>query len=359
MRPTHHLAALATAALIVVGCSKAEAPEAVTAVKPAKLVTVTAASLTRDLTFPAVIRAVQSAELTFQLPGEIIELTVLEGEEIKKGTVIAKLDQRDARNSLVQAEAQFQNAESEYRRAQRLVEQDAISRSVLEARQTEVEVSQAAVATARKALADTTIRAPFDGSVSRVYVEQFQNVQAKEAIATLQTNATEAIVDIPGTIVARIPQLEPVGSRVILDAAPNVEIPATFREASGIADEATQTYKISFLFEPPPDLFILPGMTAVVRTTFKFGGAEDVFASGIAVPVDAVLAEGDNRYVWVVGDDMRIEKRTVTVGSDVDATVTVTSGLSDGETIVAAGVSFLNEGMVVSAWCQSSTHESC
>ncbi len=335
----------------VSSCGEAPAPEVAETIRPAKLVTVGSASQLRDVSFPAVVRAAQSAELTFPVPGEVAELSVLEGAEIRQGDLIARLDQRDARNNLAQAQAEYQNAESEFQRATRLREQDAISQSVLEQRQTQLEVRQAAVATAQKALDDTVIRAPFSGGVSSVLVEQFQNVQAKEPIVVLQSDQTEAIVNIPGTIIARVPQLNPAGTTVILDAAPDVRIPATFREASGTADPSTQTYRVSFTFEPPEGLLILPGMTATVVSTFNFTGSSgDLVAEGIAVPLDAILAEGPNRFVWVVDDSMRLEKRPVLLGPDVTDTVTVTSGLENGETIVAAGVSFLAEGMQVREW---------
>ena len=336
--------------IIVAACGNEAPPPTEPTVRPAKLVTVQSASQSRDLTFPAVVRAVQSAELTFPLSGEVIEINVLEGSEVAAGDLIARLDQRDARNNLAQAEAEYQNAESEFRRAQRLAEQDAISQSTVESRETQLEVREATVATAQKALEDTVIRAPFAGGISRVLVEQYQNVQAKEAIAVIQTAETEAIVDVPGTIIARIPQLEPVGTRVVLDAAPDVEIPAEFREASGQADSSTQTYQISFTFEPPEGLLDSARHDGDGETTFVFRGAEDILARGIAVPLGAILAEGDERFVWVVDGNMRLEKRAVTLGADVDAMSTVTAGLNGGETIVAAGVSFLAEGMTVRAW---------
>lgn len=335
----------------VAACGEAPAPERIETARPAKFITVGTASQQRNLSFPAVIRAAQSAELTFPMAGEVVELNVLESADVSRGDVIARLDQRDARNNLTQAQAEFQNAESEYRRAQRLREQDAVSQSILEQRKTQLDVRQAAVATAQKALEDTVIRAPFSGGVSRVLVEQFQNVQAKEPIVVLQSGDTEAIIDIPGTIIARVPQLEPVNTRVILDAAPDLEIPAVFREAAGEADPNTQTYQVSFTFEPPEGLFILPGMTATVRSTFNFKGSNgDIVASGIAVPLDAILAEGPNRFVWVVDNDMKLRKQAVALGQDTTESVTVTSGLDGGETIVAAGVSFLAEGMTVREW---------
>ena len=338
------------ALLALSGCGEPPTQSVAPAVRPVKLVTITAAVQERDLSFPGVVRAVQSAELTFNTPGQVVELNVLEGAEVAAGAVIARLDQRDARNQLAQAEAEFENARSEYRRAESLVAQDAISRSVLDQRKTQMDVAQAAVDSVRKALEDTVIRAPFAGGISRVYVEAFQNVQAKEPIAVIQSDQTEALVNIPGTIIARIPQLAPVNTRVILDAAPDVEIPAVYREASGVADDATQTYQVRFSFTPPEGLLTLPGMTATVKSTLLFDQADDLLGKGFAVPIASILAEGAQRFVWVVDDAMQLHKREVTLGPALSETVTVISGLEGTETIAAAGVSFLSEGMTVRAW---------
>ena len=319
--------------------------------RPAKLVEVEAATNQRDLSFPAVIRAAQSADLTFQVAGEIREINVLEGDEIPEGTVVAQLDQRDALNGLAQAKAEFDNATAEFERAERLVAQDAISRSVLESRKTQKDVAEAAYRTAQKAVGDTVLKAPFEGFISTVSGRQFQNIQAKESIAVLQSQEVEAVINIPGTIIARIPQLEPVGVRVILDAAPDAEIVAQFKEASGEADPSTQTYEVSFSFIPPDDLFILPGMTATVESSFLFNGAEDLVAEGVAVPLSSILAEGDATFIWVVDPaTMIISKRDVIVQSDAGEYVTVTEGLTGDETIIAAGVSFFHDGMTIRRW---------
>ena len=319
--------------------------------RPAKLVEVEAATNQRDLSFPAVIRAAQTAELTFQVAGEIREINVLEGDEVSAGKIVAKLDQRDALNRLAQAKAEFDNATTEFERAERLAAEDAISRSVLETRRTQRDVADAAYRTAQKAVSDTVLKAPFEGVISTVSGRQFQNVQAKESIAVLQSEEVEAVINIPGTIIARIPQLEPVGVRVMLDAAPDAEIVAQFKEASGEADPSTQTYEISFSFIPPEDLFILPGMTATVESSFLFNGADDLVAEGIAVPLSAILAEGGETFIWMVDETtMKISKHRVTVQSDAGDYVTVTDGLNGGETIVAAGVSFFHDGMTVRRW---------
>ncbi|MEM1433132.1 MAG: efflux RND transporter periplasmic adaptor subunit [Pseudomonadota bacterium] len=327
---------------------EAPAPEYV---RPARLYEVLAATSTRSITFPAVIQSARTAELTFQTQGEVVELTVLEGQEVAEGHIIARLDQRDVRNSLAQAQAEFANAEAEFRRAERLIAEEAISRSILDSRRTQMEIQRAALSVAEKAVDDTVLRAPFTGGVSRVFVEQFQNVQAKEPIIVLQSSTIEVVIDAPSTIVALGPRLEPANTLVELDVAPGIEIPAAFREATGTADEATQTYQITFTFDPPEGLVILPGMTATLRTTFNFVGVNDIAPDGYVVPLSAVLAEGDERFVWIYDQQTgTVSRQAVVLGVYSGTGVVVTEGLEGGETIVAAGVSYIHEGMRVQPW---------
>jgi len=337
---------------MLTACSEASAPSDETVqARPAKLVQVAQASTQRDLTFPAVIRAIESADLTFQVAGEIRELDVLEGQVVERGDVIARLDNRNNLNQVAQAQAEYDNALAEFQRAERLAAEDAISRSVLETRRTTRDVAEAALDNAKKGLSDTVLRAPFSGSISQVSARRFQNVQAKESIATIQTQEVEAVVNMPGTIIARIPQFVPVGVNVRLDSAPDTPIQAAFREAAGTADPETQTYEVSFSFTPPDGLFTLPGMTAIVETTLDFNAGSDIVMQGIAVPLSAILAEGGKTYVWTVDpDSFRITKQPVTVSAEGDVTVTVTDGLVGGETVIAGGVTFFNEGTVVRPW---------
>jgi len=143
VKPILPIALVAT--VLIVGCSDNGESETSAApkIRPAKLVTVEASSNQRDLSFPAIIQAAQTAELTFQTSGEIREINVLEGDPVTAGTVVAKLDQRDALNRLAQVQAEFDNAKTEFERAERLAIEDAIARSELETRKTRLDVTQA------------------------------------------------------------------------------------------------------------------------------------------------------------------------------------------------------------------------
>mgnify|MGYP001795513511 CR=1 FL=1 len=339
-------------ALLLAACgAQSSAPEAAPTVRPAKLAIAARATTQRNLDFPAVIRAIESADLTFQVAGEILELNVLEGQVVERGDVIARLNQRNNQNQVAQAQAEFDNAQAEFERAERLAAEDAISRSVLETRRTTRDIAAAALDNAKKSLGDTVLRAPFDGSISQVSARRFQNIQAKESIATIQTQEVEAVVNMPGTIIARIPQLAPVGVSVRLDSVPDRAIQAEFREAAGTADPETQTYEVRNSFTPPEDLLTLPGMTDSVETTLDFSGLNDLIPQGIAVPLTSILAEGSDTFVWIVDPETyKISKRKVTIGTEADTDVTVVDGLEGGEMVIAAGVTFFSDGTTVRPW---------
>ncbi len=333
------------------GCSEQQpSSTAIEKIRPAKLMTVEEASVQRILTFPAVVEAAKSVELTFQIAGEVKELNVVESDLVQSGDTIAQLDQSDTISRLSQAKAEYENADTEYQRAENLYEQDAISRSVLDSRRTRRDITRAALDSVEKAFRDTTLKAPFSGRISRVLIRQFQNVQAKESVVVLQSNEVEAVINVPSTIVTRARQIENFNARIILDAIPDEPIEAKFTEFSGEADQTTQTYSVSLSFEPPDNLLILPGMTATVELELRFTDESGIVLGGVEVPLSSILSEGDKKYVWMVSEDNSLRKQIVEIQPNLSETVTVVEGLSPGDTIVAAGVNFFFEGMKVRPW---------
>lgn len=317
-------------------------------VRPVKLITLEQASANGSNRYPAVIDAVQSTNLTFEVSGLIEDILVDESQDINKGDVIAKLRQRDFKNNLDSAEAQFKNAEEEYQRALRLFKADAIAKNILEQRESQRDVAQSSLDTAKKALEDTVLRAPFSGVVAAVPVKKLQTVQPGTTVASLLDLKTlEAIIDLPASVIATIEQRQDKRAFVLLDAAPNTSIEATFKEASLIADSVSQTYRVTFSFPPPKDLLILPGMNATLVTQY----ANENNGVQVALPLAAILSEGNQQFVWVVDTNtMLVSKREVELEQGIGDALIVKSGLKPGETIAGAGANYLSEGIVVRAW---------
>ena len=337
--------------LFVVGCSGDVVEEAEPEPKTVKIATAEESSSALRNTYPASVRSVRSTDLAFQVSGRVVVWRALEGTRFRRGEVIAQLDDRSYRNAVTQAEAEFRNAQSEFERAERLIEGDAISQSVLESRLAEREVAAAALDSAQKDLSDTVLRAPFSGTVGRTYIEEFQTVQAQSPVLTLQSQQVEAVVDVPGNFVVNVPRLRSVEAIVELDAAPGREMPATFREAAGEADSSTQTFEAKFTFTPPPGLLILNGMTARLKTNTEFSDGTDQVPNGVTIPLSAVLREDEQPFVWVVKPvEKTVSRRSISLASSVGERVVVESGLEVGERIVAGGGAYLVEGDRVREW---------
>lgn len=337
-------------ALALASCGGEPIVEEEPAPRPAKLYTVEAASSEDAGSFPAVVRSVRSTDMAFQVSGQIIEWNAVDGAQFNRGDVIARLDATSFEAAVQEAEAQYLNADSEYKRAQRLISEDAISQSVLESREAQRQVAQAGLETAQKNLKDTVLRAPFTGGVGVTYVEEFQNVGAQQAVLVLQSSAVEAIVNVPASFVLTSNQRQPKNIFVELDANPGQQFPATFREARGVADSSTQTFEAHFSFTPPSQLLVLTGMTATLffETDVLVDGK---LPEGVEVPLASLMVEGEQQYVWVAkGPEKALERRDVTTNDKVGDMVIVTEGLSAGEIVVASGGDYLRAGEKVRAW---------
>jgi len=319
--------------------------------RPAKLFLVGDNQQTDFLSFPAVVQSQKLSALSFGVAGTVDEVFVVEAQKVKKGAVLATLDKRDLLAQLSSARAQFKNADTEYQRALRLIKEDAISRSKLEERKSKRDVTKSQLDTAEKALQDAVLIAPYTGAIAKVSIEQRQLVKSGEAaISLLGKGGLEAKINLPSSIVtkARKPK-QPSNSYLVLEAAPSQRIPTVFKEASLEADAASQTIEVTFTFDAPDNLVILPGMNAVAWINNpKKNQSEGTLVS---IPLTAIAIDGDKKYVWLVDADTQfVSKRIITIDEGVGVNLNVLTGLKTGDTIVAAGTSYLSEGVKVRPW---------
>ncbi|MEM6536827.1 MAG: efflux RND transporter periplasmic adaptor subunit [Pseudomonadota bacterium] len=336
-------------AILLAGCEQEAEEPAVKSIRPAKLIEISESVGIRVLRLPAVVGAASTSNLAFQVAGRLQALDIEEGQQVSKGDVLATLDQRDFINSVASARAQFDNAQIEFERAQRLVAAEAIAQSVLDQRRSTRDTNRATLDSALKALDDTTIRAPFDGVVADIFVESFENISAQSPVLTIQSQGdAEAIAQVPASLVANIENLNPIDIRLELDAAPDLVMPAEFSEAASVSDPNTQTFETRFSFSPPSNLVILPGMTGILTGRFETRSETGETDLLITLPISAIVAEAGQTFVWIVDlKTMTVTRRDVAVDPGPGGNVVVTSGLEPGETIVGAGGQYLYEGAEV------------
>jgi RND family efflux transporter MFP subunit len=333
------------------GCEKPPA-EQPAVVRPVKILTIQAGGSAAQREYPATIKATQQADMGFEVPGRMEEFLVNEGQRVKKGDLLARLDDRDYQYELEKARANQRKALADLNRSLSIYRQDqgAISRGAIDSDRRAKEVTDAAVQQAEKAVEDTLLRAPFDGYVARKLVKDFANVQAKEPVLILQDiSELEVEVSVPERDMVgreRMNDLDALTARlkpeVSITSIPGRRFPARIKEIATTADPDTRTFQVTLIFDPPDDVSILPGMTARVRTRVVNG-------TGIRVPVSAVVSNTQYQaIVWKVDPaTMTVTPVRVEMGDMQGNEVEISSGLQDGDEIAVSGLDYLQDGMQV------------
>jgi membrane fusion protein, multidrug efflux system len=253
-----------------------------------------------------------------------------------------------ARVDYDRAKTNYQLAQEEYLATVQLLEKGTIGREEdIAAQEANVRGLEARVVEAKIQLEDTTLRAPFDGVIARRFVEQNQNVRAKEPVVKFQdVDEISIAVDVPESVMAADLQLsEIVQIFAEFSAAPGLQFPVRISEMARTADPITQTFLVRVAMKVPPNLNLLPGMSASVTMSYR---RASILGAHILVPISAVAKDAAGEQVaWVIGPDQIVERRKVKVGEAMGGSIEIVEGLQPGDRIAVAGVSFLRDRMKV------------
>ncbi len=340
--PSAALGLLACAVLLA-GCGEEAVEREI--VRPVRSMVVEAGDAFQERWFPGRAQATQEINLAFEVPGQLVERPVNVGDTVEQGRVLARLDPRDYENELKAARAVRNRSRATYSRRAQAAKTGAVSRQEVDDARATFEASQARVEIAEKALEDTVIRAKFAGTVATTYVENFQNVQAKQPILrVLDTSRIEMWIDIPESLISFVPYVR--DARVRFDAFPGREMPAEITEVGNEASLTTRTYPVKLIMEQPDGVTILPGMAGEASGRVEVPG--EAATRGVEIPLSALgTDDNESSFVWV------IDEATSTVGKRPVEVVRVTprgvlvEGLEVGERIATAGAGTLVEGQEV------------
>jgi RND family efflux transporter MFP subunit len=339
--------------LPISGCGrKKEEPVKKEVIRPVKIITVDLTGgqdITRD--FPGKVRASQRVDLAFQVAGPLISLPIEEGQRVKKGEVLARIRPRDFETEIDKAKAKALEAEQQFLRYKDLYAKNQVSKADFDKYKSQSDIAKAHLKETEDTLDDTFLRAPFTGVVAKKYVENFQDVQAKQEIVSLQDiSEVEVLVNVPENMMASV-QKEKAKDTTVAFATfatlPGKQFPLRLKEFATEADPQTQTYQVTLLMDQPAEINVLPGMTAtVVSSKYK----EDREGGKIIIPAIAVLPDYDgDSSVWVYEPDtLTVMQRKVKTGelSGSDS-IEIIDGLQVGEQIAVTAVNSLQEGMKV------------
>jgi len=329
-----------------------------TATRPAKIVTVGTTSGSAR-TYPGRVQAAQRASLSFRVGGPVVEIRVSKGQRVRSGEILARIDPRDYQVQVANLEAQLAAARAQevqategYQRVRGLYEHDNASKAdfdnakaALDVGKAQVEATEQALRAARLSLADTELKAPYDGTVADRLAEEHQTVAAGQPIIQFQgSGGMEVLIHVPEREVAELTRKAPAGIEVRFDALSDSEaIPARVKEFATETDRQTQTFPVTLELDGRPSADLLPGMTASVDW---ITGSGEHHAPAMVVPLASVGSDAnDGAFVWRVDpDSMTVERVAVTTGALTDSGIEIITGLDANDRILAAGVDFVVEG---------------
>ena len=333
----------------LLGCEEEELVVKKAVIRPVKTIIVENSSIALSRDFPARVDAVQHAEVSFQVSGKLTKIHVKEGDFVEKGQLLAELDKTDYKITYNSHLAGFKKANSDFTRGKELIKDNYISQSQFDEMEAAFIAKKANLNQAKQELKYTELSAPFSGVIGKRYVENFENIQAKQEIFNLSDVSQLVMkIAIPEKLIRKYASNPPdFTATATFGESDEYIVPLKLKEIADSADIATQTFEATLVMDKPKGVTLLPGMTANVHVEML---KNESTSGSFALPVSAVKGASDMQpTIFIV--DMETKKlisRSITVGSMAGSYIQVTSGIKQGEHVVVNGVSFLREGEEVS-----------
>lgn len=345
--------------LMISACGKEEVKKEV--LRPVKYEIVKTADANKIRTFSGVAKAGDEIELSFRTSGIITRLNVKAGQKIKKGAILARLDNVQANlayekslSAVKSAESALLTARSTLDRTKLLYEKGSRSLSDYESARNSYQnaLDQYESAQRNKSIQKSQIEygyiyAPKSGTIALVNNELNENVNAGQVVAVLNAGKEINIdVGLPENVINKVKLGMETG--LSFSALNNKKFKGRVIEVAPVADASSSTYPVKVRIVDATEA-IKPGMT--VDVTFNFGQLDLVRDNSIIVPVKAVGEDGAGNFVFVVesADEKTgiVKKQIIELGELTTDGFKVKKGLNAGEKIAVAGLQTLLDGQKV------------
>lgn len=280
------------------------------------------------INLPGSIEPWTSLELMAKISGTVVEVLVSEGDEVKKGDILARIEDNDYKISLQRAKAAYKLAKANYDRDKRVYDKGVIPTAELEAKETSLMTAKADLDNARLQLSRCNIAAPIDGVIRRLDAEVGLFLSVADPIGQiLKIDRVKAIVGIPESDVPAVRGLNKID--ITITALDNMVITGKTHFLSPSPDTTARLYQLELEIDNSSRL-ILPGMfirADVVKKSIN---------NAVSIPFYSVISRNNEQYVYIEKDGTA-QKRPVELGIMESWMVEVKSGLQPGDRLVIEG----------------------
>ena len=273
----------------------------------------------------------EEVDLAFESSGKVVAIYFTEGSHVKAGDLLAKINDKPLQAQLKKLEAQVPLAKDRVYRQRTLLEKDAVSQEAYEQVATEYEKLMADIELVKANIAQTELRAPFDGNIG---------LRSASVIAKLtKISPLKIEFSIPESYAAEVQDGTPILFRMEKNGMMQ-NYKATVYAVESKVDMATRTLKVRATY-PNPGENILPGRYTSVEISKR------EIKDALAIPSEAVIPEMGKDIVYLYKNGVA-EPQEITIGIRTESRVQVLQGLNVGDTLITSGVMQLRTGMKVS-----------
>ena len=325
------------AALALAGCGNGAEPEAGQGAAPVRVARVQEAPATEALRAVGVLAPADEVRLAFKTAGLIQAIHVEQGQAVRKGQLLATLDDDEVASAVAQARALSDKAARDLERGRALLADEVATREQVEDLQTANAIAGAQLRSALFNARYARIEAPADGVVLRRLAEPDELVSAGQPVLVVGNTGGGWIVraSLADRDVVQVQTGD--AAEVTLDAFPGKRFAAKVVEIAAAADPQTGTYEMKLAVDPAGARFV-QGLTAKVVVA-------DAEADSVAVvPVTSLLeADGRVAVVFVVADGGVARRVSVRTGRLLGERVEVLAGLAPGDRVITEGAAWLDD----------------
>lgn len=324
--------------ILLVACGDGDDNSRKGAAHPVEVAQVNAAEEGQSSVFTAVLEAWRTVRIIAQEEGRLIELPVYEGDRVKQGQILARLDDSLMRAELNKVVATRRQAQKDLARLQTLKKKQLVSDEQLSRAQTALAVARADEQALHTRIEYMSIRAPFDGVISQRLVEPGDVIARHQHILTLLDDSQlRARLQISELFLPLMKKEDP--AQVRIDALGAQQFPAQISRIYPSVDEQTRQGVVEILLQNVP-VGALPGQLCRVQIQLPATGRA-------TIPLLAIRHDGAQLYVYRVNVEGKAERVTVRTGVHLGERVEILEGLSLGEQVVTRGFIGLRDGLKV------------
>lgn len=270
--------------------------------------------------------------ITPQQPRRITRLLVDVGDHVKKGQLVAELDN----SALAQAKAQYENNKANFERSDELYKFGGESKANWQAMQTAYEVSKS---TYENMLENTTLVSPISGVVTARNYDVGDMAAGLPIFVVQRINPVKIMISVSESLYTYVKKGMAV--EVELDALPEQKFSAKVSRITPSIDASTRTFPVELTLANDKEL-VKPGMYA--RVTMNYGTRKNIVVPDVAVVKQ--LGSG-NRYIYVYNQDGTVAYKKVELGRRFGDKYEILSGIADGDVVVTSGQVALKDGIAV------------